>query len=721
MNTDRYKHSLFIRFALVGLLLFSVSGFFRPEAVQAGRLFDSRRGGFQTFRPSECMIDLPLGVKEGEQVVCGYVEVPLDHSNPEGATIELAVFIIRSRAANAAPDPLFLAQGGPGGSTIETYASLLLSNNDLAPDRDIVLFDQRGTKYSQPNLYCEEIDALIADTIEQDLTDEESQALSDQAVERCHARLSGGDNILLSDYNSFQNADDIETIRQALGYDQINLYGVSYGTLLAQHYMDRHPESLRSVILDAVVPRQTNFILNSAQTMNRSFSALFDACREDPACNKAYPDLEEVFFDTVKKLNETPARIPLTDQERSITYQNAVINGDTFMSGLFQMLYAGSLIPALPRMINDAQQGNFDFFSRIYSLLLFDRSMSIGMYYSVICAEDADFTPEDQDLAGIRPEIAKVEGDEPKNLLNICQFWKVDELGAHADDPVVSEIPTLLLSGNFDPITPPAYAEETAQTLPNAYLYVNPAGGHGQALDNPCANTLIREFLDDPARPPDMSCALDSSGPQFFTPKSTISFPQGLALANLEQPALIQFIILGLFLSFLLTAVLAIPLIWLIVWTRRRKQTRLARAAAAANAATGASLAEAPAYNMEAASLQPGPSSTLLSKLAGWLAFAAGPVLSLFLLGLTISLFKMAMDNNIMIFFGLPRTPLTLLMYTLPYLFALAAIGMIIASVHAWLKRHWTVWTRIYYTLLTISATACLLILLSWGVFTAIG
>jgi len=718
MKTNFLANSVILRLVAVSVLCLSAAGFAYPAASGVQHPSQAQFADLPGFSPAKCMFDLPAGVKEGEQVVCGYVQTLLDHANPEGPTIELAVAILKSSGPNPAPDPLFIAQGGPGGSTIETYANLLLANNKLVSDRDIVLFDQRGTKFSRPNLYCEEIDQLIADTVEQDLSDEESQALADQAFEQCQIRLSSRENIDLAAFNSQQNADDIEAILQALGYGKINLYGVSYGTLLALHFMDRHPDSLRSVILDAVVPRQTNFILNSAQTMDRAFSVLFESCRNDPACNRAYPDLEEVFFVTVKKLNENPARISLTDSDKSITYQHAVINGDTFMSGLFQMLYAGSLIPTLPRMIYDASQGNFDFFSRIYSILLFDRSMSLGMYYSVICAEDADFDPADQDLTGVRPEIVKVEKDEPENLLKICEFWNVAQLGAQANAPVTSDIPTLLLSGYFDPITPPYYAEQASQTLAHAYTYTNPSGGHGQALDDPCANQLIQTFLDDPSRPPDLACTHKTGGPSYYTPANTIDFPLALPLINFEQPTGVQFIALILCLGFLLTALLAIPTIWLLAWMRRRRQMRIAPAAAVPTPAISSLSAPPPAEAAPGSPAQFPASTSLIAKAAGWLAFIAGPILSAFLVGLGYLLFKMALENNYQIFFGVPRSAAAL--FLLPPLFALVSLGMILAAAHSWIKGDWSVLTRIYYTLLTLSAAGCLVILFAWGVFSAL-
>ena len=560
------------RFSSLLLLTMLITALLIPKSTSSTirHSINSQSDQQPAFNPAACMFQLPFGVKEGEGIQCGYLTVPEDHANPNGPTIELAVAIIKRISSTPIPDPLVMAQGGPGGSTIETYAQTLLSKQDFAAGRDIILFDQRGTKYSTPNLYCTELDKLIADTVEKRLTIEEDEQLSLEALQACKTRLSG-ENIDLSAFNSLENAADIEDLRNALGYKQINLYGVSYGTLLALHYMQKYPQSLRSVILDGVVPPQTNYILNSARTMDQDFTRLFSTCKADPVCNRAYPDLENVFFELVKGLNQSPALVSLTDKETKTTYNNAVVDGDTFMGGVFQMLYAGSLIPALPRMIYDARDGHYEFFQRIYSLLLFDRSMSIGMYYSVVCSEEANFTPKDQDLAGIRPEIAKNEAREPKFILDTCKVWDVKSLGPAVDQPIQSDVPTLLLSGGFDPITPAVYADTAAKTLTHNYEFVFPAGGHGQALDGDCQNNIIQAFLNNPSQKPDASCITGISKLSFYTPENTIDIPVLIQIMNLEGSTGIQLLVLFLASLFLLTAIPGIPIIWLVHRSRRKK------------------------------------------------------------------------------------------------------------------------------------------------------
>ncbi len=197
--------------------------------------------------------------------------------------------------------------------------------------------------------------------------------------------------------------------------------------------------------------------------MDAAFQKLFAACKSDSNCNQHYPNLEMVFYQLVEELNQVPVRIPVSNPETEEKFPAAVVDGDTLLEMTFQMMYAGSLIPTLPRMIYDLKDGDYDFFSKIFELLVFDRSISLGMYYSVICSEDADFSPNDVHLEGVHPEISRIEKDTPEDLLEICGIWKVDQLAPEVDQPVSSSVPTLLLSGYFDPITPPDYAAEAAK------------------------------------------------------------------------------------------------------------------------------------------------------------------------------------------------------------------------------------------------------------------
>ncbi|MEZ4580793.1 MAG: alpha/beta fold hydrolase [Caldilineaceae bacterium] len=238
------------------------------------------------FEETDCAMVADLAAWRDDDLRCGYVVVPerrQDVTDPSAVnTIRLAVVVLPATGAAPADDPLFVAQGGPGGSTIDVFTDLLL-DSPLRDRRDIVLFDQRGTLYSDPNLICTEVQARRDELFM--ASDEEYPALLAQVTSDCRARLTAA-GIDVAAYNSLENAADVDDIRRALGYEDINFYGVSYGTLLGFHLMRMFPDHLRSVILDGVVPPQVNFITESAASEERVFAAFFPRARGRSLCRR---------------------------------------------------------------------------------------------------------------------------------------------------------------------------------------------------------------------------------------------------------------------------------------------------------------------------------------------------------------------------------------------------------------------------------------------------
>lgn len=658
------------------------------------------------FTPAKCMFTVPSNAAEGVDITCGYLAVPAEHAKPDGPTLSLAVAIIKSRAPNVKTDPVVFAQGGPGGSTIDTYVGPLLSNQSrLRADRDIILFDQRGTLYSQPSLYCKEYDKLVLDSLEKDVSPDESERLDIQMMQTCHDRLVQ-ENINLSDFNSIENARDIDDLRQALGYEKINLYGVSYGTLLALEYMRLFPNSLRSVILDGVVPPQINIMLDNVVNEDHAFTQLFTACARDADCDRSYPNLEQVYTDLIDKLEKTPARIPMTDPASNITY-NAVIDGESFQSGIFQMLYVSSLLPALPRMIYNAKNGEFSAFGRLLSIFVFDRTMSLGMYYSVWCAEDADFNPQDVKMDGVRPQIAEFEKRSPDEFLTICKNWGVKDLGQQVDQPVISDVPTLLLSGAFDPVTPVSNAEAVAAGLSHSFSLVFPTGAHGQALENECSDGVILSFLNDPTTKPDDSCINTYRLVEFYTNNNLVPLPMLLKLLNLGGSS--GYEALTLFISTLLlsTALLILPLAWLVNRMRRNPQ------AAAAQPTLGGELPGTLDPFTEKSGRPP-----MLVSISSWVAVLAALTLVVFLGVLTFYVFQMAFNNDNRLLFGVTHAART--WFVLPIMTGVFTLEMIGATLQGWLWQGWSIGRRFYYTFITLAAIVCMVILAMWGILTAL-
>lgn len=652
------------------------------------------------------MIQLPASFADNTSVDCGFLTVPRRHDQPDGPTIELAVMVIRRSSGEHRSDPVFIAQGGPGGSTIDTYGELLLTGpGEVLKDRDIVLFDQRGTLYSRPSLYCTEVEKNTIDTLEKNLSSEESNRLYLEALSACRLRFDS-EGVDLSAFNSLDNARDIEMLRVELGYDKINLYGVSYGSLLALHYLRLYPNSLRSVILDGVLPPSTNFILNTAQTQKQSFDRLFAACAQDPDCNRRYPDLEDNFYSLIDRLENEPAIISLTDIEQSVTYPKVVINGETFLTSIFQMMYASGLVEAIPRLIEDAGRGNFDVYSRIMAIFIFDRSMSYGMYYSVLCAEDSDYSPNEQNLAGIPPEISRYESLNPKRFLAACRIWDVDPLDPSTDNPVRSDVPTLLLSGWFDPITPDSYAKEAAASLSNHYSYIVRTGGHGQAFTNDCADRIIAGFLDNPNTPPDASCLEEIASPEFYTPETIVDFPIILDILNLKPLPTFAFLLILLASAFLWTGALIFPAAWLYNLSKPNLSVPSETADSSINT------------EVNATSKNPRSEPGLPERAASWLTLLAAAIVTAFLAYLLQSSIGMVLNNDYRIFYGFPGH--TRVWWILPWVF-LAVSGLLAwSAVKIWARSEYSIWRRLYLTLLTMSTVIITLLFAFLGILKAV-
>jgi len=623
------------------------------------------------YEAAPCMFEgLDLGpmtmTPEDLGFECGYVTVPEQHSNPDGPTIRLPVAIRRASGLDTKPDPLFLAQGGPGGSAFELF-SVTLPNTPIARERDIVIFNQRGTVYAEPELVCTELREALPHLLT--LPPEEGDPQYIKLLGDCYQRLQN-DGVNVSAYNSLENAADVDFIRQALGYTDYNFYGVSYGTLLGLHLMQNHPDHLRSVILDSVVPTQVNFVLRAGQSENRIYDELFKACNQNPTCAAQYPDLENRFWAVVKQLNETPTTLSVIHPDTGEKV-DVYLNGDLLLDMLYMSFYIPGNYATFPKLVDSLEAGNYVYLEQIAPLFLFDDTFSEGMYYAVVCAEDADFDLSQANLDGLRPQLVNKVDYELQTYLDSCKVWPVDQLPASVDDPVVSDIPTLLLSGRFDPITPPAFAAAAANTLGNAYNIVDPFASHGVAFAHPCINQILQDFLNQPGTEPDSTC-LNSLEPLEPVPAGAITLPVLSKVANLDGDYLTQTAIAGLF----LLGVLSAAAIWLIVWLVRLimgKQSSL----------TG--------------------QQKRLRWISRLLVLAFGFLGIVFVAGLAGFIgYVLVSENSYLYAYSVPGTARLFLI--IPPFLLILTIAIVIAAVLIWRQKNWSGWDKAYYTFLAICA-----------------
>lgn len=501
------------------------------------------------FETRECPMMLP----EGATIECGVLLVPEDRSNPEHRELELSVAIIRSLSPTPQPDPIFYLEGGPGG-TATTSLGFWISNG-FADNRDVIVIDQRGAGYSKPGLNCPEVGDW--DKIYKRNLDE---VIKDQVL-ICQRRLVR-DKIRLSHYNSAANAQDVNELRALLGYEQINLLGISYGTRLALTIMRDYPEHIRSVVLDSTYPPQVDAFGEHAANSLRAFNALFEGCAVNPECNAAYPNLRNTFYTLVAQLNERPAFITVAEFEsgRPLGF---TISGNDLVNVLFGSLYDTSIIPFLPRLIANAANGDFyDIgflfqYNALRSTLLDDSPVdgfSEGMYYSVQCHEEMPFANESQIEAAVTefPSVRDYFVDNFAFEERLCNLWRVESAADLENEPVRSDIPTLVLAGQYDPITPPSWGLQAVEFLSTGYYYEFPGYGHGISILGGCPTNITLNFIDVPGTAPDGSCIGQIGGPDFALPNEYEFDPGTTNIAlvtrggNLRsQPELIPDTVLG--------------------------------------------------------------------------------------------------------------------------------------------------------------------------------
>jgi len=462
------------------------------------------------FEEADCTFEIP----EGFQPKCGYLIVPEDRSQPGGRKIRLHVAIFESTNPNPAPDPVIHLVGGPGGSALNFVHPIMERGGiEILKQRDYILFDQRGTQYSDPYLYCLPYDEYLWDARELNISFDEYQTGALPILGSCLADWKE-QGISLAAFNSAENATDVHELRLALGYEQVNLYGISYGTRLALNIMRDHPEGIRSVIIDSVYPPQVNLDLEIAASANRSLQEVFRACASDASCAKKYGDIESKFYEVIDQLEGAPVQVETYGPYREQPYL-VYLDGDLFIDVIFVALYSMVSIADIPRFIYAAHEGSYTELAEPVGRVI-GISVSAGLFWSAMCVEEIPFeigVPEIPELAGV-PAILREHFTE-RYAFDVCEIWNVPPADPKENDAVDSDIPTLVFSGRFDPITPPHYAKLAAETLSHSYFYEFQALSHGVMRSNPCALQMGVAFLDDPFHAPDSSCMNELEGVEF--------------------------------------------------------------------------------------------------------------------------------------------------------------------------------------------------------------
>jgi pimeloyl-ACP methyl ester carboxylesterase len=411
---------------------------------------------------------------------CGTLEVWENRSTKQGRRIALNVAVIPARLRSREPDPVVLFAGGPGQSAVALAAQVLPIFAKLNDTRDILLVDQRGTGQSNP-LDCD-------DDEEQPLQSLFEDALPERLVQSCLQSLEADP----TQYATPAAVADMDEVRAALGYDKLNLWGGSYGTRVALDYLRRHGDHVRSVVLDGVAPATMKLPLSFVTDGEAALERLVRDCETQVMCHRSFPGLRQTIQRMRGELAERPLKAAIQDP-RTGERDTIRVNETVFLSGLFRPLYVAELASLLPYGVMAAAGGDFN--PLLAQNLEFSddvsENLSLGMHLSVICSEDIPRVTEKDLAAAGSSFFGRALVDD---FMRACAGWPRGRLPADFFDPVVSDVPVLILSGGIDPATPPRHGDEVARTLSRARHLVAPNLGHGVSLHG-CAPRLIETFV----------------------------------------------------------------------------------------------------------------------------------------------------------------------------------------------------------------------------------
>lgn len=472
------------------------------------------------FEETQCSFKTPKNVR----VTCGYAIVPENRTISSSDTIKLAVAVFHSTSANPMPDPIVFLQGGPGGEAVklsaDAYQYLV---EPFIQKRDYIAFDQRGTGLSDPTLKCDELDKVHRQDIYGILDGGSREYVYQTALFSCNGLLQAN-GVDFRGYSTVESAADLRDIVKLLGYEKVNLYGASYGTRLALVTMRNHPEIVRSAILDSVVPVHVNMLTEYPASIQSSLTKLFTTCAASPKCNNAYPDLEKVFWELVKELDANP--VTLSTSAYPMGTVTETVDGYYLLSVILGLEKASHLIDTAPQTIYRVKAHDYSTLTAAQYALPYDlNGINPGVYVSVMCREHVLATTEEE----LRATMGKVNvsdliwrpfyGDFGA-MFETCKSWGTGGPSLGENDAVVSDIPSLVIEGAYDPSTPPLYGKQAAENLPNSFYFEFPNMGHVPTIGDAsgCAMQIALDFIENPITEPGRTCLNKMQEVDFLVP-----------------------------------------------------------------------------------------------------------------------------------------------------------------------------------------------------------
>ena len=454
-------------------------------------------------------------IKKGQKFIFGYLEVLENRQDPNSKTIEIPVYIFKSRSENPKKDPIIYTVGGPGYTSMPT--AKYMNYYKYLDDRDFILVEQRGNYYAKPHLDCPEWSQAIYESNQPGFNPENYDPLFKEAAKNCKERLQKN-GIDLSGYNTNEIAADINDLVNTLEIEEYNLLTISYSTKIAQVLLRDYPDKIRSVVMDSPLPIEVNYDEQSVQNLLETVETLLTDCEEDEACNVAYPNIKTRFYAYLREKTENPLKVAIEHPKNGKT-EVFYLKGEDLIT-VFTSASTGS-VPNVPFEIKKLLDGDLTSVKKRLSYVFREpgEGAGLGMRLSVWCAEENPFN----NLEVIENETSKypeVKGLSPAVFANeVCKIWSVKKAKAIENQAVKSNVPVLFISGAYDNETPVKWAKTMMPNFSNGYHLIFKGWKHTPTTNwsNQCAMQAANNFFNNPNEKPNPDCFLEIGNPKFKT------------------------------------------------------------------------------------------------------------------------------------------------------------------------------------------------------------
>lgn len=454
-------------------------------------------------------------IPKGQNYTFGYLEVLENRENPSGNKIKLPVYIFKSRSKTPKPDPILYTVGGPGYTSMR--ASKYMEYYKYLDDRDFILFEQRGTQYAKPSLDCPEWAKAVYESNLPNFDASKTDSLFQKAAKGCNKQLRKK-GIDLNYYTTNQIAADINDLVSALEIEKYNLLTMSYSTKIGQVLIRDYPDKIRSVVMDSPLPLEVNYDEESVKNLLESTTKLLSDCENDENCNSSFPNIKKRFFKYLEEKTINPLNVEIENPNNG-RFETFYLKGEDLIS-VFSTAYTGD-VPNIPFEINKLLNNDLTSVKEQLSYLFQEpgKGTGVGMRLSVWCAEENPFNSQEKitietnkypEVKGLSPTVFDKE---------VCEIWSVNKVPKIENMAVRSDIPVLLISGEYDELTPVKWAESMTNNLTNSYHLIFKGWKHGPTTNwgNSCAMQAANDFFNDPTEKPKPDCFEQIKSPEFKT------------------------------------------------------------------------------------------------------------------------------------------------------------------------------------------------------------